>query len=170
MTAQIKLMDFCSGQGVNRSNSSTIARICNAALGKKTQFYVPDSVQHHTSSDFQVPGGQAAILSLGPFAMRYRRAFPGFDTPCVPCPELAEGSARTVSVLTEQYWVRSPRRSLRLARRSSRIPRAGPPIDRRWARRRPLALHGAVSLIMTDSGLLLQLQQHGRPVCHMLLF
>ena len=43
-------MDFCSGQGVNRSNSSTIARICNAALGKKTQFYVPDSMQHHTST------------------------------------------------------------------------------------------------------------------------
>ena len=41
-------MDFCSGQGVKRSNSSTIARLYNAALGKKTQFYVPDSVQHHT--------------------------------------------------------------------------------------------------------------------------
>ena len=49
MTVQIKLMDFCSGQGVNHSNSSAVARICNAALGKKTQFYVPDSVQHHTS-------------------------------------------------------------------------------------------------------------------------
>ena len=50
MTVQIKLMDFCSGQGVNHSNSSTVARICNAALGKKTQFYVPDSVQHHAGS------------------------------------------------------------------------------------------------------------------------
>jgi hypothetical protein len=49
VTVQIKLMDFCSGQGVNHSNSSTIARICNAAMGKKTQFYVPDSVQHHAS-------------------------------------------------------------------------------------------------------------------------
>jgi hypothetical protein len=41
-------MDFCSGQGVKRSNSSTIARLYNAAMDKKTQFYVPDSVQHHT--------------------------------------------------------------------------------------------------------------------------
>jgi hypothetical protein len=41
-------MDFCSGQGVKRSNSSTIARLYNAAMNKKTQFYVPDSVQHHT--------------------------------------------------------------------------------------------------------------------------
>ena len=41
-------MDFCSGQGVKRSNSSTIARLYNAALGKKTQFYVLDSVQHRT--------------------------------------------------------------------------------------------------------------------------
>ena len=49
LTVQIKLMDFCSGQGVKRSNSSTIARLYNAALGKKTQFYVPDSVQHHTN-------------------------------------------------------------------------------------------------------------------------
>ena len=47
MTVQIKLKDFCAGQGINPSISSTIARICNAALGKKTQFYVPDSVQHH---------------------------------------------------------------------------------------------------------------------------
>lgn len=42
-------MDFCSGQGVKRSNSSTIARLYNAAMGKKTQFYVPGSVQHHTT-------------------------------------------------------------------------------------------------------------------------
>ena len=49
LTAHIKLMDFCLGQGVKRSNSSTIARLYNAAMGKKTQFYVPDSVQHHTS-------------------------------------------------------------------------------------------------------------------------
>jgi len=41
-------MDFCSGQGANHSNSPAIARICNAAMGKKTRFYVPDSVQHHT--------------------------------------------------------------------------------------------------------------------------
>ena len=58
MTVEIKLMDFCSGQGVNHSNSSTIARICNAALDKKTQFYVPDSVQHHAGS---VPTAHAAF-------------------------------------------------------------------------------------------------------------
>ena len=42
-------MDFGSGQGVNRSNSSTIARIYNAALAQKTRFYGLDSVQHHTN-------------------------------------------------------------------------------------------------------------------------
>ena len=60
MTVQIKLMDFCAGQGVNHSNSSTIAGICSAALGKKTQFYVSDSVQHHAGS---VPPAHAAFKS-----------------------------------------------------------------------------------------------------------
>jgi hypothetical protein len=55
-------MDFCSGQGVKRSNSSTIARLYNAALGKKTQFYGPDSVQHHTSNSTQRNGKLAACL------------------------------------------------------------------------------------------------------------
>ena len=32
----------------NHSDRGTIARICNAATGKKTRFYVPDSVQHCT--------------------------------------------------------------------------------------------------------------------------
>jgi hypothetical protein len=41
-------MDFCSGQGANHSNSSAIARICNAAMDKKTRFYVSNSVQRHT--------------------------------------------------------------------------------------------------------------------------
>jgi len=27
-----------------------IARICNVAMAQKTRFYVPDSVQHYTSS------------------------------------------------------------------------------------------------------------------------
>ncbi|WP_332776811.1 hypothetical protein, partial [Polaromonas sp.] len=42
--------DFCSGQGANHSNSPAIARICNAVMDEKTRFYVPDSVQHHTST------------------------------------------------------------------------------------------------------------------------
>ena len=49
LTGQIQPMDFCSGRGANHSNSSTIARICNEAMDEKTRFYVPDSVQHHTS-------------------------------------------------------------------------------------------------------------------------
>ena len=53
-------MDFCTWQGANHSNSSTIARICNAAMGKKTRFYVPDSVRHHTSV---MPACFAALAS-----------------------------------------------------------------------------------------------------------
>ena len=41
---------FLFRQGVNPSISSTIAGICSAALDKKRQFYVPDSVQHHPRS------------------------------------------------------------------------------------------------------------------------
>ena len=71
--AQIKPMDFCPGQGANRSNSSTIARICNAAMGKKTRFYGPDSVQHHTSTrpalsrhgGAGLRGRQYAVTSVG---------------------------------------------------------------------------------------------------------
>ncbi|MGH8830726.1 MAG: hypothetical protein ACREXV_06510 [Polaromonas sp.] len=44
-----KAMDFGSGQGANHSHGSTMAKICNAAMAQKTRFYVPDSVQHHTS-------------------------------------------------------------------------------------------------------------------------
>ena len=69
-------MDFGSGQGhINseeRSNSSTIARLYNAALGKKTQFDVPDSVQHHTRYTIEdhgclrlVVGGKRARLAPG---------------------------------------------------------------------------------------------------------
>src|SRR5207245_5143396 len=56
LTVQIKPMDFCLGQGANHSNSSTIARICNAAMDEKTRFYVPDSVQHHTSHRLAASG------------------------------------------------------------------------------------------------------------------
>ena len=60
-------MDFYSGQchinGEERSNSSTIARLYNAALGKKTQFYVPDSVQHHTRARAR----SLKVLRLGLF-------------------------------------------------------------------------------------------------------
>jgi hypothetical protein len=45
---QIKMMDFGSGQGANHSDTQGIARICNAAMARKTHFYVPDSVQHCT--------------------------------------------------------------------------------------------------------------------------
>jgi hypothetical protein len=47
---QIKAMNFWSGQGANHSDTRGIARICNAAMAQKTRFYVPDSVQHCTSS------------------------------------------------------------------------------------------------------------------------
>ena len=36
----------------------------------------------------QLPGG---AVKLGPFTLRYRRAFPGFDTLCVLCPEVSKG-------------------------------------------------------------------------------
>jgi hypothetical protein len=46
---QIKMMRFGSGQGANHSDTRDIARICNGAMAQKAHFYVPDSVQHHTS-------------------------------------------------------------------------------------------------------------------------
>lgn len=61
-------MDFNSRQGpINihgHSNSSTIARICNAALGKKMQFYVPDSMQHHTRTRALGAGATPCSLAL----------------------------------------------------------------------------------------------------------
>ena len=53
-----KADEFLFRQGVNHSNSSAVARICNAALDKKTQFYVPDRVQHHAGG---VAPAQAAF-------------------------------------------------------------------------------------------------------------
>jgi type II secretory pathway pseudopilin PulG len=34
----------------NRSDTESIARICNVALAERMRFYVPDSVQHHTGT------------------------------------------------------------------------------------------------------------------------
>ena len=70
-------MDFCSGQGANHSNSSTIARICNAVMDEKTRFYVPDSVQHHARGQGEkawAVGRQRACCALERQASGWRYA------------------------------------------------------------------------------------------------
>ena len=82
---QIKPMDFCSGQGANHSNSTAIARICNAVMDEKTRFYVPDSVKHHTSG----LKDSSILISLRTAQMLSQGALPRRIVPCVKHPKVA---------------------------------------------------------------------------------
>ena len=49
-------------------------------------------------------GSGLNTVRLNPFALRYRRAFPGFDTLAYPVLSLSKGQPERILFLTEQYW------------------------------------------------------------------